>query len=79
MLSAAAAAARRGDSYEAYAALRAARAYATEMGRDVMALGTMFGPVNVAIHNVAVPVELGRPGEAVRRIPAGPVEVPHSW
>jgi hypothetical protein len=46
------------------------------MGRDVVALGTMFGPVNVVIHNVAVPVELGRPGEAVRSIPAGPVEVP---
>jgi hypothetical protein len=76
MLSAAAAAARRGDSYEAYAALRAARAYATETGRYVVALGTMFGPVNVAIHNVAVPVELGRPGEAVRSIPAGPVQVP---
>jgi hypothetical protein len=76
MLSAAAAAARRGDSYEAYAALRAARAYATETGRDVVGLGTMFGPVNVAIHNVAVPVELGRPGEAVRSISAGPVQVP---
>jgi hypothetical protein len=76
MLSAAAAAARRGDSYEAYAALRAARAYATEIRTDVVALGTMFGPVNVAIHNVAVPVELGRPGEAVRSIPAGAVQVP---
>jgi hypothetical protein len=76
MLSAAAAAARRGDSYEAYAALRAARAYATEMGRDVVALGTMFGPVNVAIHNVAVPVELGRPGEAMGNIPAGPIQIP---
>jgi hypothetical protein len=76
MLSAAAAAARRGDSYEAYAALRAARAYAAEMGRDLVALGTMFGPVNVAIHDVAVPVELGRHGEAVRSIPAGSIEVP---
>lgn len=76
MLSAAAAAARRGDAYEAYAALRAARAYATEMGRDLVALGTMFGPVNVAIHNVAIPVELGKPGDAVRSIPAGPVAVP---
>jgi hypothetical protein len=76
MLSAAAAAARRGDSYEAHTALRAARAYASEIDRDLVVLGTMFGPVNVLIHNVAIPVELGRPGEAVRAIPAGPVQVP---
>jgi len=76
MLSAAAAAARRGDSYEADAALRAARAYASEAGRDLVVLGTMFGPINVLIHNVAIPVELGRPGEAVCAIPVGPVQVP---
>ena len=76
MLSAAAAAARRGDAYEAYTALKAAAAYAEEAPDDLVTLGTMFGPANVAIHAVVIPVELGRPGEAVRSIPAGPVPVP---
>ncbi len=76
MLSAAAAAARRGDGYEAYTALKAAAAYASELGEDLVVLGTMFGPVNVVVHNVAVPVELGRPEEAVRNIPSDPIRMP---
>ena len=76
MLSAAAAAARRGDGYEAYTALKAAAAYASELGEDLVVLGAMFGPANVVVHNVAVPVELGRPEEAARNIPSGPVRLP---
>jgi hypothetical protein len=76
MLSAAAAAARRGDSHEAYTALKAAAAYADEIGDDHIELGTMFGPTNVAIHRVAIPVELGRPAEAVRNIPATGIAIP---
>jgi hypothetical protein len=70
MLSAAAAAARRGDAYEAYTALKAAAAYADEAREDLVTLGTMFGPGNVAIHRVVIPLELGRPEDAVRNIPA---------
>jgi len=33
-------------------------------------LGTMFGPTNVAIHRVAVAVELSDPREAVAHIPS---------
>ena len=76
MLSAAAAAARRGDGYEAYTALKAAAAYASELGEDLVVLGAMFGSANVVVHNVAVPVELGRPKEAVRNIPSGPIRLP---
>jgi len=75
MLSAAAAAARRGDSHEAYTALKAAAVYADEAGEDHVELGTMFGPTNVIIHRVAIPVELGRPAEAVRNIPATSVAI----
>ena len=76
MLSAAAAAARRGDGYEARTALKAAAAYASELGEDLIVLGAMFGPANVVVHDVAVPVELGRPEEAVRNIPSGPIRLP---
>ena len=70
------AAARRGDSHEAYTALKAAAAYADEAGDDRVELGAMFGPTNVIIHRVAVPVELGRPAEAVRNIPAAGIAIP---
>jgi hypothetical protein len=76
MLSAAAAAARRGDGHEAYTALKAAAAYADEAGDDHVELGTMFGPTNVIIHRVAIPVELGRPAEAIRNIPATGIALP---
>jgi hypothetical protein len=76
MLSAAAAAARRCDAYEAYTALKAAAAYAEEAGEDLVTLGTMFGPANIAIHAVVIPLELGRPAEAVRAIPARPIALP---
>ncbi|MCD0449048.1 hypothetical protein LO762_07575 [Actinocorallia sp. API 0066] len=40
-------------------ALKAADASARLLGEDRADLGTVFGPTNVAIHRVAVPVELG--------------------
>ncbi|MGH3403808.1 MAG: hypothetical protein ACRDRJ_15115 [Streptosporangiaceae bacterium] len=70
LLSASAAAARRGDSREAHASLKAADACAGTLGRDRDDLGTVFGPTNVAIHQVAVAVELGDARTAVRLAPA---------
>jgi transcriptional regulator with XRE-family HTH domain len=69
LLSAAAAAARRGDGREAYTALKAAAACGTELNQDRADLATVFGPTNVAIHQVAVAVELGNAREALRHIP----------
>jgi tetratricopeptide (TPR) repeat protein len=69
LLSAAAAASRRGDSREAYTAFKAAAAYADQLGEDRTELGTVFGPANVAIHQVAIAVELGRAVEAIQHIP----------
>jgi hypothetical protein len=69
LLSASAAAARRGDSREARTSLRAAAVCASRLGEDRADLGTVFGPTNVAIHQVAVAVELGDAREAVRRVP----------
>jgi transcriptional regulator with XRE-family HTH domain len=79
LLSAAAAGARRGDSREAFTSLKAAAVCADMLGEDRADLGTVFGPANVAIHQVAVAVELGNVREAVRyiskvdlsRLPAG--------
>lgn len=51
------------DSRAAYAALNAASAHATEPGEDRVERDTMFGPSNVAIHKVAIAVELGHPGK----------------
>lgn len=65
-LSAGAAAARRGDSWEAQTALKAATACASELAHDRTDLGTMFGPTNVAIHKVAISIELGNAREALR-------------
>lgn len=70
LLSAAAAAARRGDRREARTAHKAAAACADEIGQDNVFLATVFGPTNVAIHDVAIAIELGDAREAVRRIPA---------
>lgn len=69
LLSAAAASARRGDAREAHAALRAATVCADELGHDRADLGTVFGPTNVAIHRVAVAIELGDAREAIKQIP----------
>lgn len=69
LLSAAAAAARRGDGREAYTALNAAAACGAELKQDRSDLATVFGPTNVAIHQVAVAVELGNARAALRHIP----------
>jgi hypothetical protein len=69
LLSASAAAARRMDSQEASTALRAAAGCADDLDRDYSAFGTVFGPSNVAIHRVAVAVELGDAREAIKNIP----------
>jgi hypothetical protein len=69
LLSASAAAARRGDTREARTSLRAAAVCADELDEDRADLGTMFGPTNVAIHRVAVAVELGNPREAMEHVP----------
>jgi DNA-binding XRE family transcriptional regulator len=63
-LSVAAAAARGGDARGARAGLRAAEACSDELdeGHD---LATVFGAANVAIHRVAVAVELGDAGSAL--------------
>lgn len=69
LLSASAAAARRGDSHEAYASLKVATTCARELDEERSDLGTVFGPTNVCIHRVAVAVELGDAHEAARHIP----------
>lgn len=37
------------------------------LGRDTRDYGLLFGPTNVAIHGVAVTVEVGNADEAIRR------------
>jgi transcriptional regulator with XRE-family HTH domain len=69
LLSAAAAGARRGDSREALTSLKAAAVCGDGLGENRADLGVVFGPANVAIHQVAVAVELGRAREAIRYIP----------
>jgi transcriptional regulator with XRE-family HTH domain len=69
LLSAAAASARRGDSREALATLNAATLCAAELGKDHSDLATVFGPTNAAIHQVAIPLELGDARAAVHSIP----------
>ena len=69
LLSAAAAGARRGDSREAFTTLKAAAVCADGLGEERADLGMVFGPANVAIHQVAVAVELGGAREAVQHIP----------
>lgn len=66
VLSAVAASARRGERGEARAALAAAARCADRLGRDTHDLATVFGPTNVAIHRVAVAVELGDAADAVQ-------------
>ena len=69
-LSAAAASARRGDSREAHVAMKAATVCSVELGQDRSDLATVFGPTNVAIHQVAIAIELGDAQGAIRHIPA---------
>lgn len=69
LLSAAAASARRGDRREAHTALKAASVCAAKLNEERSDLGTVFGPTNVAIHQVAVAVELGDAFEAMGHIP----------
>jgi hypothetical protein len=73
LLSASAAAARRGDGREARTSLRAAAIFAERLGAERSDYGAVFGPVNVAIHRVAVPVELGAHREALRHVHAVPL------
>lgn len=70
LLSAAAASARRGDRREAHAALKAAAICAAGLGQERSDLATVFGPINVAIHQVAVAIELGDARDALRHVPA---------
>jgi transcriptional regulator with XRE-family HTH domain len=59
-------AARQNHADEAYAFLRAARVMADQLGVDRNDYNTEFGPTNVALHQVAVAVELGDAGAALR-------------
>jgi transcriptional regulator with XRE-family HTH domain len=70
LLSAAASSARRGDSREAHAALKAAGVCAAERGQERSDFATVFGPTNVAIHRVAIAIELGDARAALRHVPA---------
>jgi hypothetical protein len=64
-LSAATACARRGDGRGADELLEAAQAFADRLGRDVSG-AAVFGPSNVAIHRVAIPIDLGDPATALQ-------------
>ena len=58
-------AARENDRTQAYAYLDRARDIASQLGEDRNDFGTEFGPTNVALHAVAVAVELGDAGHAL--------------
>lgn len=57
--------ARDGDRKAAEGHLRIARSLAGRLGADRDEYGTEFGPTNVALHSVAVAVELGNAGDAL--------------
>ena len=57
--------ARAGDEYGANELLEAAHACAVRLGHDV-AGAAVFGPSNVAIHRVAIPMDLGDPATALQ-------------
>ncbi len=59
------AAARDNDRPQAHAHLDQAREVADRIGQDRDDFGTEFGPTNVALHAVAVAVELGDAGQAL--------------
>lgn len=60
-------AARGGRASPAWDGISRAREVADRVGRDTLDYGLLFGPTNVAIHEVAVAVELGDADEAIRR------------
>lgn len=69
-LAAAVAATRMGDGYAALNYLKEAERAADRLGDDRNDFHTEFGPTNVALHAVAVAVELGDAGQALRRASA---------
>jgi hypothetical protein len=69
LLSAAAAAARGRDAHVAHACQRAAESCATGMVAENYALATVFGPTNLAIHEVAIRVDLDDPRGAAQHVP----------
>jgi tetratricopeptide (TPR) repeat protein len=66
ILQRAVAAARMNDADAAYAYLRQAREMAEQVGRGRNDYNTEFGPTNVGLHEVAVAVDLGDAGVALR-------------
>lgn len=65
--------AREGDRKSAEGHLRIARSLARRLGEDRDDYGTEFGPTNVALHAVAVAVELGNASDAIAL--AGEVQI----
>ncbi|MEU4228275.1 helix-turn-helix transcriptional regulator [Nonomuraea sp. NPDC026600] len=59
--------ARAADATESEMRLRQAQAAAEDLGRDENHFDLQFGPSNVAVWGVSIPVEFGRGREAVRR------------
>ena len=72
-------AARGGRATPAWDAMSRAREVSARTSRETHDYGLLFGPANVAIHEVAVAVELGDADEAIRRGAdlALPASVPH--
>jgi hypothetical protein len=67
LLTAAVAAARRGDSGEAWELVGEAKTAARRLGTDHADLNTIFGPTSLAIQGVQVAAELGDGREVLRR------------
>jgi hypothetical protein len=67
-------AARGGRASPAWDGVSRAREVSDRIGHDTRDYGLLFGPANVAIHEVAVAVELGDADEAIRR--AAPLALP---
>jgi transcriptional regulator with XRE-family HTH domain len=59
-------ASRIGDADSAYSYLEQARQIAARLGEGRNDFGTEFGPANVSLHEIAVAVELGDAGRALR-------------
>jgi transcriptional regulator with XRE-family HTH domain len=66
LLTGAITAAKRNDRSDAWTYLREAQAAGQRLGTDGNHLATAFGPTNVALRTVAVPVELGDASEALQ-------------
>jgi transcriptional regulator with XRE-family HTH domain len=67
LLTAAVAAARRGDESGTWELIGEARTASRLLGRDHSDLYTIFGPTNVALHGVQIAVELHNGRDAIRR------------